>query len=147
MHTDERTQVHSIREGNRTTRHGRSSLRVLSPSRRKDHSRDGRGGLCSPERFRWQSPCWVVQRRVLLAWAPRVSAIRQRYTRQRFRKFEIRKFETEIEMSSEFASICDAARESQIHWCWRSPKFSSVDRWTIHRICLSINATLSIFRH
>lgn len=23
-----------------------------------------RGGLCSPEDFRWQSPCWVVQRRV-----------------------------------------------------------------------------------
>lgn len=42
----------------------------------------------------------------------RERALFARDTRQRFRKLEIRKFETEIEMSSEFASTCDAARES-----------------------------------
>lgn len=116
MHTG-RTQRRCtlLERGDRAARHGRSSLRVLSPSRRRDHSRDGRGGLCSPERFRWQSPCWVVQRRVLLARAPRASAIRQKKTHDTtFWKIR-EEFETEIEMSSESASTRDAARKSRIH--------------------------------
>lgn len=123
-----------LRGGDRAARHGRSSLRVLSPSRRRDHSRGGRGGLCSPERFRWQSPCWVVQRRVLLAWAPRASAIRQRTRHDDDSgNLRARKFETDWRCRANPRVLLAMRPENRVSIRWRSPEFS-VDRWGVHRI-------------
>jgi len=123
--------MHFVRGGDRAARHGRSSLRVLSPSRRRDHSRGGRGGLCSPERFRWQSPCWVVQRRVLLAWVLRASAISQRTHDDdpgNLRSANSRPRRLRCRANPRVLAMRPGNR-------WRSLKFSFVDRWSIHHIC------------